>query len=77
MEHQIITKFRHACNGARLVADILDMKCVGCGKQPQEAYYIDGGEDKCASCLDDELEKKTGCRYGKAVCNHEDCARNV
>jgi hypothetical protein len=29
----------------------------------------------CAECADDEVEAKTGCRFGEANCNHSDCRK--
>lgn len=33
-------------------------------------------DGRCSECHDDELELKTGCRFGTPEsCNHEDCGK--
>lgn len=44
--------------------------CFRCKKLKPKFVFE---HEVCAECLDDELQVKTGCRFGEINCNHDDC----
>ena len=60
----IIKKIKHA------FAAMPAQRCERC-RRPRKLFVAERG--MCAECCDDVLQLETGCRFGDATCDHEDC----